>query len=146
MNTLEVIAPQFVEIAHRIVWATAATVDEAGLPATRILHPVWEWDGINLHGWIATSPHSPKARDLERTPCLSITYWDSGHETCTARCRTAWLVSSDERRALWERFANAAPPLGYDPSIVPAWQLPDAPAFGALALTPDVLRCSPAAC
>ena len=35
-------APAFVEIAHRIVWATAATVDPQGRPWTRVLHPIWE--------------------------------------------------------------------------------------------------------
>ena len=39
-DTLETVAPAFVEMAHRIVWATAATVDTAGNPQTRILHPV----------------------------------------------------------------------------------------------------------
>ena len=57
-DNLEDVAPGFVEMAHRIVWATTATVDTAGNPSTRILHPVWEWDGLALTGWIATSPKS----------------------------------------------------------------------------------------
>ena len=47
MDSLETVAPAFVDMAHQIVWATAATVNSAGEPATRILHPIWEWDGDN---------------------------------------------------------------------------------------------------
>ena len=47
MDSLEVTAPAFVEMAHRIVWATVATVDERGRPRSRVLHPIWEWDGTS---------------------------------------------------------------------------------------------------
>ena len=43
MTTLTEIAPDFVAMAHRIVWATAATVDPQGRPWTRVLHPIWQW-------------------------------------------------------------------------------------------------------
>ena len=43
---LACVAPAFVELAHRIVWGTVATVDPEGRPRTRILHPIWEWDCI----------------------------------------------------------------------------------------------------
>ena len=39
-------------------------------PNTRILHPIWEWDGEALTGWIATSPLSPKAKDLAERPAI----------------------------------------------------------------------------
>ena len=45
MTDLAKIAPQFVEMAHRIVWASAATVDAKKRPRTRVLHPLWIWDG-----------------------------------------------------------------------------------------------------
>ena len=48
MNELAEVAPAFVEMAHRIVWCTAATVDSQGRPRSRILHPVWRWDGERL--------------------------------------------------------------------------------------------------
>src|SRR5581483_10246658 len=54
MTELAAVAPAFVEMAHRIVWASAATVDAKGRPRQRILHPIWLWDGDTLHGWIAT--------------------------------------------------------------------------------------------
>ena len=50
-TSLSEVAPAFVDMAHRIVWCTAATVDRANRPRSRVLHPVWEWgDGV-LTGW-----------------------------------------------------------------------------------------------
>ncbi|HYD09413.1 MAG TPA: pyridoxamine 5'-phosphate oxidase family protein, partial [Acidimicrobiales bacterium] len=90
MTTLAEIAPTFVEIAHRIVWVGVATVDTAGRPRTRVLHPVWEWDGEQLVGWIATDPTSLKAKHLARQPRVSMTYWDAQHDHVTADCETSW--------------------------------------------------------
>ena len=56
MHSLDTVAPAFVEMAHRIVWCVAATTGADGGPRTRVLHPIWEWDGGTLTGWIATSP------------------------------------------------------------------------------------------
>jgi hypothetical protein len=40
MSDLASVAPAFVEMAHRIVWATVATVDLDGRPRGRILLPL----------------------------------------------------------------------------------------------------------
>jgi hypothetical protein len=140
---LETIAPTFVEIAHRIVWCTVATVDRTGRPRTRVLHPYWSWDGSALIGWILTSPRSPKARDLAEHPDVSLTYWNPDHDVATAECRTAWEDSPEEREAGWQRFAEAPAPVGYDPSIIPQWTSPEAEEFGVLRLEPYRLRTMP---
>jgi hypothetical protein len=140
MDTLEEIAPAFVALAHQIVWATAATTDPGGWPSTRILHPVWQWDGVSLTGWIATSPLSPKAADLAGAPRMSLTYWRPNQDTCTARCLAAWESTAEERAAGWARFRDAPAPLGYDPKLIPGWTSPDAPTFGILRLEPVALR------
>jgi hypothetical protein len=129
-------APAFVDMAHRIVWCVAATSGSSGEPRTRVLHPVWEWDGERLVGWIATSPRSHKAGDLAANPRLSLTYWAANHDTCTADCDTAWDDSSELRAAGWQRFVDAPAPVGYDPSMIPGWTSPDAPEFGVLRLHP----------
>lgn len=143
MSTLADTAPAFVDMAHRIVWCTVATVDTDGKPRTRILHPIWEWDedAGTLTGWIATSPNSPKAKHLAAVPELSLTYWDASHDTATADC-TATFVD-DKRAWLWDTFKNAGPPVGYDPAIIPQWENPDSPEFGALRLDPHRLRVMP---
>ena len=143
MQSLDVIAPAFVEMAHRIVWCIAATTGQDGRPSTRVLHPIWQWDDGALEGWILTSPRSPKADDLRSSPALSLTYWAPNHDTCTADCdassRTAptlvapgGIVSPTARR----RSATT-------PSIIPAWTDADAPEFGVLRLMPTRLRVMP---
>jgi hypothetical protein len=143
MTDLAAIAPAFVEMAHRIVWCTVATTAADGRPRTRILHPIWQWDGAALTGWIATSPLSPKAADLARTPAVSLTYWDATHDTCSADCATVWETTAAERQAGWERFAQGPAPVGYDPSIIPGWDDAASPGFGILRLTPTWLRVMP---
>ncbi len=143
MTALTEIAPAFVALAHRIVWATVATVHADGTPRTRVLHPIWEFDGTSLTGWIATSPTSPKAADLAHCPAVSLTYWDPTHDVATADCTTAWELDHDARVAGWERFANGPQPVGYDPRIIPGWTDPDAATFGILRLEPTALRTMP---
>ena len=136
-------APAFVEMAHRIVWCSAATVDRAGRPRSRVLHPVWEWDGSALRGWIATSPLSPKRDDLEGHPFISLNYWTSNHDTCLAECAATWKLDDESRVAGWNRVKDAPPPVGYDPSIIPAWESPMSAAFGILEVVPWRLRVMP---
>ena len=144
MSELAVTAPAFVEMAHRIVWATAATVDSAGRPRSRILHPFWQWDGTSLVGWIATGPTPTKRDHLDRNPYLSVTYWTPNHDTCTAECRAEWAFDDDTRRWVWDLFKGTDPPLGYDPALIPAWaDGPTSAAFAALRLEPWRLRVLP---
>jgi hypothetical protein len=142
-NTLPETAPAFVAVAHRIVWATVATVDPTGQPRTRILHPVWEWGGDRLTGWIATGPGSPKARDLAHESRVSLTYWDATHDVATADCDSAWETDIEAKHAGWQRFVDAPEPVGYDPSMIPGWDSPDSEAFGILRLEPLRLRVFP---
>lgn len=143
MSELDATAPAFVSMAHRIVWCTVATVTAGGTPRTRILHPIWEWDGAALTGWIATSPTSPKARDLAANPAISLTYWAPDHDTCSADCTATWEEGDDLRAAAWTRFAEGPEPVGYDPSIIPGWDDPTSPGFGVLRLAPQRLRVMP---
>ena len=140
---LRQVAPAFVEMAHRIVWCTAATVDAAGRPRSRILHPIWEWDGSALTGWIATGPTPVKVAHLQASPYVSCNYWAPDHDTCLAECRASWVSDPGLRRRAWDRFANAPEPVGYDPSIIPGWNSADAPEFAVLRLDPWRLRVFP---
>lgn len=145
MTGLDSVAPAFVEMAHRIVWCTVATTGGDGAPNTRVLHPIWEWDGSTLTGWIATSPLSPKAADLAVQPNISLTYWAPSQDTATADCHTEWETSAEQRKQGWDRLADAPAPVGYNPSMIPAWTDSTVPAFGILRLTPTRLRVQPAA-
>jgi len=71
---------------------------------------------------------------------LSLTYWHPDHDTCNAVCGATWEDAPEQRRAGWRRFAEAPAPVGYDPSIIPAWTSPEAEAFGILRVEPVSLR------
>jgi hypothetical protein len=143
VQPLASVAPAFVEMAHRIVWCVAATTGRDGTPRTRVLHPIWEWDGEALTGWILTSPRSPKAAELRAVPALSLTYWTTNQDTCTADCGAVFEDGPAARRAGWDRFATGPAPVAYDPAIIPMWTDPDVPEFGVLRLTPTRLRVMP---
>lgn len=143
MLELSLVAPAFVAMAHRIVWASVATVDSHHRPRSRVLHPIWQWDGARLTGWIATSPTQTKRGHLDTHPYASVNYWTPSHDTCVAECRAALLFDDATRRAVWNLFRNGPPPVGYDPSSVPAWTSPTADAFAVLRLEPWRLRVFP---
>jgi hypothetical protein len=120
-----------------------ATVEPDGRPRTRILHPIWDWDGTSLTGWIMTGKTPPKVRALEHEPTVSLTYWDPAHDVATAECGATWADDVETKRAIWERFATAPAPVGYDPSIIPGWDSPASPSFSVLRLDPYRLRVMP---
>lgn len=143
MNQLTEVAPAFVEMAHRIVWASAASVDAQGRPRSRVLHPIWQWDGAKLIGWVGTSPTPTKRAHLQASPYLSLNYWATNHDTCVAECRASWAFDDETRTMLWDLFATTPEPLGYNPAIIPAWTGPTCDAFAALRLEPWRLRVMP---
>lgn len=144
MTPLNQIAPAFVDMAHSIVWASVATVDADGRPRSRVLHPIWEWDGSQLVGWIATGPTPLKRAHLAVHPDISINYWTTTHDTCTGECLAQWAFDDETRIAVWDKFKNGPAPVGYDPAIIPVWKDgPTTDAFAALRLEPRRLRVMP---
>ena len=137
------VAPAFVAMAHRIVWCTVATVDAKGRPRSRILHPIWEWDGTRLTGWIATGPTPTKRAHLQAHPSVSCSYWTPTHDTCVAECTAKWAFDDATRTRVWDLFKNGPAPVGYDPKMIPGWTSPTVPAFAALELDPWRLRVFP---
>lgn len=142
-NDLASIAPAFVAMAHRIVWCSVATVGADNRPQSRILHPIWEWDGSELVGWVATTPTPLKRAHIEHSPHASLSYWAENHDTCRAECRVEWAFDDATRAHVWDLFLNGPEPVGYDPAIIPAWTAPDVEAFAAMRLEPWRLRVFP---
>ena len=123
-----------------------ATVDGGCRPRTRILHPIWQWDGELLVGWIATGPTPVKRQHLDANPDVSVSYWDPTQDTASAECLATWHFDDDTRSWLWDHFKHAPGAVEYDPAIVAAWAAgPTSPAFAALRLDPWRLRVQPAA-
>jgi hypothetical protein len=143
MGELTVTAPAFVEMAHRIVWACVATVDARQRPRSRVLHPIWEWDGGSLVGWVGTGPTPVKRADLGAHPFASVSYWAPTHDTCSAECGAELILDDDVRTRVWNLLKNAPAPVGYDPAIVPVWSEPTDDSFAALRLDPYRLRVMP---
>lgn len=143
MNSLAETAPAFVAMAHGIVWCSVATIDEQHRPRSRVLHPLWQWDALQLTGWIATGPTPTKRAHLQVSPFVSLNYWSPAQDTCIAECRATWAFDDATRIKVWDAFKQAPAPVGYDPSIIPGWTGPTADSFAALKLEPWRLRVFP---
>ena len=143
MSSLSEIARPFIDVAHRIVWASVATIDQHDRPRSRVLHPIWEWDGEHLVGWIATGPTPVKVAHLAHRPFASVNYWDPRHDIATAECDVTWHHDDETCSRIWDLFADGPEPVGYDPSIIPVWTDPTGPEFAVLRLDPWRLRVFP---
>jgi len=131
VGSFEEIEDEFMKRVSRIVWCTVATVDRAGRPRTRILHPIWE----GSTGWIATGRQSHKGKHLAKTPYVSLSYWDPQQQMVYAECLAEWVDDAGEKMRIWDLYKNTPPPLGYDPGII--WREgPEQADYGLLKLTP----------
>jgi hypothetical protein len=120
-------------------------VDVSGRPRSRVLHPIWVWDGETLVGWVGMDPTSLKSAHLGKNPYVSCNYWTPSQDTCVAECR-AELAFDDETRAMvWNLFEDTPPPVGYDPGGIgfPGWEEPTSPAWAVIRLRPWRLRVFP---
>lgn len=127
--------PEFMRRVSRIVWCSVATIDRAGNPRTRILHPIYEVIDGKPVGYIATGRHSLKEKHLANNPYVSCSYWDAKQEQVYVDAKADWLDAPEERQRIWDLFKSTPPPLGYDPAMI--WQAgPVAEDFGVLRLTP----------
>lgn len=125
------IEEEFRRRVQRTVWCTVATVDSKGRPRTRILHPVWE----GTTGWIGSNPNSPKARQIEANPYVSLSYWDQNHEQVYVDARAEWIDDRAEQERIWNLFKSLPQPYGYDMGMI--WQGGlDDPGFGVLKIMP----------
>jgi hypothetical protein len=143
MSDYAQISEAFIEMAHRIVWCSAATVDRQGRPRARVLHPIWQLQEGQLVGWIGTGPTPLKRAHLEQSPHISLNYWSPEQDTCVAECRATRAFDLETRERVWNLLKTAPAPVGYDPAIIPGWEQPSDDAFAALRLDPWRLRVFP---
>ena len=143
MTNLNDIAQPFVDMAHKIVWCSVATVDPKGRPRSRVLHPIWEYDGDQLTGWIATGATPIKVAHLAHSPYVSCNYWAPDQDTCMAECEAQWVTDQATKQHVWDSLANGPEPVGYDPAMIPGWESAESPTFSALKLTPWRIRVMP---
>ena len=145
MQSLNEVAPAFVEMAHEIVWAAVATVGPDERLRSRVLHPIWQWEGDELVGWVATGPTPVKTAHLAHNPHVSANYWAPSQDNCTAECTATWFHDDETCTRIWELFESTPEPAGYDPTMIPVWTAPTDETFSVLRLDPWRLRVMPAA-
>lgn len=130
-------------IISRIPYATMSTTDPRGRPRTRVLIAVWELDGPEPLGWLATFRTPVKARHLAAHPYASFSYWDPRQDTASVDTVATWTDRAEERRHAWRLYQDGSPRgVGYPPAAF--WPGgPDSEAFQVLRLEPyriQVLR------
>ena len=119
MDELEVVAPAFVEMAHRIVWCSARpSIAPAGRAAVCCIR-CGSGTAASSRDVIATSPLSPKRADLDAHPFISLNYWESSHDTCLAECSATWKLDEESRVEGWNRIKDAPPPVRLRPEHHP---------------------------
>jgi len=128
-----------IDVAHRVVWATVATVDRLGRPRVRVLHPVWASGADGPEGWVTTRRTPVKVAHLARNPHLTCAYLAPDHDVAFFDCVATWVEEPTARRRAWDAFLAVPPPAGYDPATI----FPDGPdsaSFAALHLVPHRIQ------
>jgi hypothetical protein len=124
-----------IAVAHAVVWSTVTTVDGAGRPRARVLHPIWVAVGDDIEGWVTTRRTPVKVGHLASNPHVSCAYLAADHDVAFFDCTARWVDDRAGRRRAWDAFTTVPPPAGYDPATI----FPDgpgSPAFAALHLRP----------
>ena len=142
MTPLTDIAPAFVAMTRDIRICTLATVDVRGRPRTRMVQPIWEWDGEHLSGCVLVTDTPVKRAQLEACAFVSCSYWKPNQDTCLAECSAQWATDDAARQRAWDLFENTSTPVGYDPGII-GWEDIHSDTYGALTLEPWRLRVMP---
>ena len=123
------IAAEFEERVRRHVWCSVATVDRAGRPRSRVLHPVWE----GTTGWVTSRPDSFKAKHLAANPYLSCGYVDA-ERPLYVDCAAEWVSDVATKQRAWAYIKSQPEPYGFDPAFI--WPSADHESFGLLKLIP----------
>lgn len=131
VERFEEIEGEFTNRVRSMIWCNVATIDRRGRPYSRILHPLWE----RSTGWILTHRDSHKAKHLERSPFVSLSYIRGDvQRPLYVDCVAAWVQDAAERERIWNLALAEPPPLGFDPA--PDFGSPANPKFGVLRLMP----------
>lgn len=127
----EDIESEFMRRISRAVYCVMATVDPAGHPRTRIMHPVWE----GSMGWAISWPASPKTTHLANNPHVSLAYIAESLTPVYVECSAAWRNDDVSKRHLWDLCKSLPHPLGFDPE--PHYGSIHHKFFGALEFVPS---------
>jgi hypothetical protein len=123
-------------VIEDVVWCTLATVAPDGRPRTRVVHPIWDWQGGV--GWITRRGTPIQRRHLEHEPAVSCAYWSPAQHVAYVDATASW-VPGHERQDVWDRCLADDPPMGFDPAVMfPGG--PDDEGFAPIRLEPHRIR------
>jgi Pyridoxamine 5'-phosphate oxidase len=105
----------FLRITSTTVFCTATTVDPAGRPRARMLHPIFVVHLGRPLGWACTGRTPLKTGHLAANPHIACSYWSPSHDTVFVDCLATWVEDDAEKQRVWELFLRTPPPLGWGP-------------------------------
>jgi hypothetical protein len=108
----------FLRIVRETVFCSFTTVDAAGRPRSRMLHPIFVVRDARPLGWALTGRTPLKTRHLAANPHVSCAYWSPSHDTVFVDCAASWVEDDDEKAAVFELFRDTPTPLGWGPEGV----------------------------
>ena len=129
------IQEEFIGRVHKMVWCSVATLDTQNRPRSRIMHTMWESSTCHdCTGWALSRRHALKAKHLAHSSYVSLAYISDLTTPVYVDCNAEWEDTSSEKKRIWNLFASAPPPLGFDPATI--FKTADNPEYGLLKFTP----------
>jgi general stress protein 26 len=129
------IEQEFIDRVHKMVWCNVASLDTHNRPRSRIMHTIWESATYRAcTGWAVSRRHALKSKHLAHSPYVSLAYISDLTRPVYADCTAEWEDKPDEKKRIWDLFASAPPPLGFDPALI--FKSVDNPDYGLLKFTP----------
>jgi general stress protein 26 len=112
--TFAEIEQEFHQRVRTVVWCNCATIDAAGRPRSRVLHPLWE----GPTGWVTTKRSTPKIKQIAANPFVSLAYIQDPFKPVYVECRTVLDEDLTTRQRIWELCRNTPEPVGFDPAAI----------------------------
>jgi uncharacterized pyridoxamine 5'-phosphate oxidase family protein len=129
----------FLRFVQEVVICTVTTVDTAGKPRSRILHPIWEVVDGQPVGWIFTTPSPVKAKHLAANPHVALSYAAPTGQSVLAQCTAAWVPDAATKKHVYDLINNTPEPVGFDMNLF-GIDSAEHPAFHALRLDPTLIQ------
>jgi general stress protein 26 len=112
--TFAEIEQEFHQRVCTVVWCNCATIDAAGRPRSRVLHPLWE----GATGWVTTKRSTPKIKQIAANPFCSLAYIQDPFKPVYVECRAVLDDDLTTRQRIWELCRNTPEPVGFDPAAI----------------------------
>ena len=106
----EALRADYLRFTAGIVYCTVTTVDPAGRPRSRVMHPIFEVVDGEPRGWAVTDRTPLKERHIAANPHVACFYWSPAQNTVAIDCTAEWVEDDEVLREVWDIFAQPEPP------------------------------------